>query len=92
MASPAFCQLAICGPVLDVLLSAIGDYSGIGFLHAEVYVDPETDTNTHAPVVEGLGLHFEPCLVLVGADSKVSDRVDTIFDETELRERLDRLA
>ncbi|MFZ6003634.1 MAG: hypothetical protein ACOYXM_06825 [Actinomycetota bacterium] len=92
VASPAFCQLAICGPVLDVLLSAIDDYSGIGFLHAEVYVDPKTDTNTHAPVVGELGLHFEPCLVLVGADGKVFDRVDTIYDEAELRERLDRLA
>lgn len=92
VASPAFCQLAICGPVLDVLLSAIDDYSGIEFLHAEVYLDPATDTTTHAPVVAELGLHFEPCLVLVGADGKVLDRVDTIYDEAELRERLDRLA
>lgn len=88
VASPAFCQLAICGPVLDVLLAVQPDHPGVTFLHAEVYADPAKDLDTSAPVVGPLGLHFEPCLVLVGADGTVVDRVDTIFDRTELGERL----
>jgi hypothetical protein len=42
--------------------------------------------------VNDLGLHFEPCLVLVGADGTVVDRIDTIYDRSELRERLTSLA
>ncbi|MET0728335.1 MAG: hypothetical protein ABWZ76_08585 [Acidimicrobiales bacterium] len=92
VATPAFCQLAICGPVLDVLLEVRAGYPGVRFLHAEVYADPATDLDTFAPVVEPLGLHFEPCLVLARADGVVTERIDTIYDRTELQSRLDHLA
>jgi hypothetical protein len=92
VATPAFCQLAICGPVLDVLLDVRSDHPDVHFLHAEVYADPAHDLDTYAPVVAPLGLHFEPCLVLVGADGTVADRVDTIYDRTELGDRLAQLA
>ena len=35
-------------------------------------------------MVDELGLTFEPCLVLVGADGTVVERLDTIFDEDEV--------
>lgn len=92
VATPAFCQFAICGPVLDVLLDVGAGHPDIRLLHAEVYADPNKDLDTHAPVVSPLGLHFEPCLVLVGPDGAVADRVDTIYDRSELDERLARLA
>lgn len=92
VASPAFCQLAICGPVLDVLLDVRAQHPSVRFLHAEVYADPASDTDSYAPVVSDLGLHFEPCLVLVGSDGTVADRIDTIYDRSELAERLDRLS
>jgi hypothetical protein len=94
VATPAFCQIAICGPVLDVLLDARDHHPGVRFLHAEVYADPANDPNLehNAPIVEALGLHFEPCLVLVGADGLVVDRVDTIYDRSELADRLAVLA
>lgn len=91
VATPAFCQFAICGPVLDVLLGVTEAHPDVRFLHAEVYADPAKDLETYAPVVAPLGLHFEPCLVLVGADGAVVDRVDTIYDRSELDERLARL-
>ena len=34
--------------------------------------------------MDELGLTFEPCLVLVGADGKVVERLDTIFDSAEV--------
>jgi hypothetical protein len=92
VATPAFCQIAICGPVLDVLLSVVDDHPDIRFLHAEPFVDPATDQSTATPIVEALGLHFEPCLVLVGADGAVAERLDTIYDRDELSEALGRLA
>lgn len=92
VASPAFCQISICGPVLDVLLDLVPDHPQVRFLHAEVYTDPETSTDAHAPVLAELGLDFEPCLVLVGSDGTVAERIDVIFDRTELDERLRRLA
>ena len=88
VATPAFCQIAICGPVLDVLLDVAPDHPGIHFLHAEVYANPAKDLDTYAPIVAPLGLHFEPCLLLVGADGTLVERVDTIYDRGELQDRL----
>ena len=67
------------------------DHPDVRFLHAEVYAHPHEELDTKAPVVDELGLTFEPCLVLVGADGKVVERLDTIFDEDEVDEALARL-
>jgi len=91
VATPAFCQIAICGPVLDVLLGVADDHPEVRFLHAEVYANPQQDLDVKTPVVDGLGLSFEPCLVLVGSDGRVVDRLDTIYDAQELSEALARL-
>ena len=94
VSTPAFCQVAICGPVLDVLLGQVAAHPDIVFIHAEVYSHPNSDPELqdYAPVVDALGLHFEPCLVLAGSDGRVIERLDDIFDETELAEGLGRLA
>jgi len=92
VSTPAFCQIAICGPVLDVLLGVTEAHPSIRFLHAEVYAHPQEETETKAPVIDELGLTFEPCLVLVGTDGVVAERLDTIFDEEEVAEVLARLA
>ena len=92
VASPAFCQIAICGPVLDVLLDVTDDFPEVRFVHAEVYADPADNTEATAPAIGPLHLHFEPCLVLVGSDGVVADRLDTIYDRVEARDRLASLA
>ena len=66
VATPAFCQITICGPVLDVLLAVADDYPDVQLVHAEVYAHPQEDLEVKAAVVDELGLTFEPCLVLVG--------------------------
>jgi hypothetical protein len=84
--TPAYCSTGICGPVLDVLLDARKAYDGkITFLHAEVYTDTTLKTTTAA--VNDLGLSFEPSLFLV-RDGVVRDRIDVIFDRTELDQAL----
>ena len=95
LSTPGYCQVSICGPVLDVLLGVMGDHPGVVPLHAEVYRDPvaafadqPVTTEDFAPAMSELGVHLEPALVLVGADGKVTERFDAIFDASELDEAL----
>lgn len=96
VATPAFCQTVICGPVLDVLLDVLPDVAGVSAVHAEVYADPESmpsppTEDDFAPVVGDLGLAFEPVLYTVGADGIVRERLDYIFGEAEIRRALEAL-
>jgi hypothetical protein len=92
VATPAFCQISVCGPVLDVLRTALPNHPNVRGLHAEVHPDPFTTTKTFAPTPLALKLFSEPVLVLVGSDGIVQQRVDTLFDVTELDELLAGLA
>ncbi|MEP1126463.1 MAG: hypothetical protein ABJH68_21470 [Ilumatobacter sp.] len=87
--TPAFCQTATCGPILDLLMDVAGDFEDITFVHSEVYID--TTATTTAPAVEASGLTFEPAIFLVGADGVVVERLDVVVDTTELRDRIERL-
>lgn len=96
VATPAFCQTVICGPVLDVLLDVLPGVAGVTALHAEVFSDPEDNPvpptpDDFAPVVRDLGLAFEPVLYTVGADGVVRRRLDYIFGEVEIRQALEDL-
>jgi hypothetical protein len=93
VSTPAYCQVKMCGPVLAILRDQVSEYADVRFIHAEVYAHPETDPQLqdHAPIIDALGLHFEPCLVLVHADGTVAERLDNVYDEDELVEALDRL-
>jgi hypothetical protein len=92
VSTPAFCQVAICGPVNDLLTSRrerLRD-ERITAIHAEVYVDRRARQT--APVIDALGLDFEPSLFLAAPDGTVTERLDAIFDGAELDEALSRLA
>ena len=96
VSTPAFCQTAICGPVLDVLLDRMGAFPGVTFVHAEVYADPANNEqppvpDDFAPVIEQLHLAFEPVMYTVGADGVVLERLDYIFDGSEITETIERL-
>jgi len=90
IATPAFCQTAICGPVLDVLLSQQERFPGVHLLHGEVYTRPDPNSPT-TPVVDAYRLTFEPVLFLAGPDGVITDRFDGIFDQVELADALGRL-
>ncbi len=96
VSTPAFCQTATCGPVLDILLRAapeVGDR--VGFVHLEVYATrptgPEVTRTPLAPAVKAFGLATEPVLFLVGADGNVKDRVDGLYGTTEATQALKSL-
>ena len=96
IATPAYCQTAICGPVLDVLLSQEEAFPNVRMVHAEVYKDAAAVDNIAeaelAPVVEDYQLGYEPVLFLANADGTIAQRLDTIFDESEVAEALAQLS
>lgn len=90
-ATPAFCESATCGPVLDVLLAARKRVSkSIDFVHVEIYTDRNADI-TAAPV-RAFALPGEPILFLAGSDGNISTRLDGLFGETELVRELNALS
>ena len=91
VSTPAFCQVAICGPVLDLFIKrrAQLEAAGVAVIHAEVYVNDRAQETT--ATVNALGLDYEPALFLAAPDGTVTTRLDSIFDGTELDEALARL-
>lgn len=86
--TPAHCQTGTCAPGLEFLVKAherLGD--AVTMVHADVYAD--NAATRVAPAVDALGLEYEPVLYLCGADGIVKDRIDVIWDQSELDERLD---
>lgn len=98
VATPAFCSTAYCGPVLETLIDATAGRDDLDVIHVEVYANTEeVGGNIVDPAirlvssVEELGLTFEPSLFLIDGAGTVTDRIDNVFDATELSEALDRL-
>lgn len=83
--TPAFCATGTCTPALESLIEVQPDFADVVFVHAEVYTDLTATDLT--PAVQELSLLFEPTLFLVGADGVIVDRIDGLWDTTELRER-----
>jgi hypothetical protein len=87
--TPAFCQTGTCAPALESMID-VQDRFGDAFtwIHAEVYTDNTATTPTDA--VDAASLTFEPALFIISADGTVTERLDAIWDETELVEVLER--
>jgi hypothetical protein len=91
VATPQFCQTAICGPVLDVLLNVHTEFPQVTFLHSEVYptvADAQPGAQKTVEAITTYQLFFEPWLLLAQPDGTIHRRLDVIFDEVELREAL----
>lgn len=91
ISTPAFCQTAICGPVLDLLIDRRADLEAAGatVIHAEVYVDEQARQVT--AIVDAFGLTYEPALFLAAPDGTVTERLDYTYDAKELDAALARL-
>lgn len=89
--TPAFCATGSCAPALEAMIDVRDDFDDtFTFVHAEVYTD-DTAT-TPAPAVEAAGLTYEPALFVTDEDGVVVERLDAVWDETELIEVLTRVA
>jgi hypothetical protein len=87
LGTPAYCQTGTCTPALDALLSAHGSFGDRAiFIHAEVYTD--TTATVSAPAVTAHKMTFEPALFITDATGKLVERLDAIFDSSEVLEAL----
>ncbi|MCE9621815.1 MAG: hypothetical protein K8R99_05665 [Actinomycetia bacterium] len=88
--TPAHCTTGTCSPGLEFLVvehERVGD--SIAMVHADVYAD---DAATEvAPAVTALNVQYEPIIYLCDADGVIVDRLDGIWDASELTERIDLL-
>jgi hypothetical protein len=100
ISTPRYCQTAICGPVLDLLVDEVKKdptyAKTFDVIHAEVYANPEAVESiteaTPAPIVAAYSMQFEPCVYIADQTGTVVDRLDLIWDRSELRAALDTVA
>ena len=90
LATPAFCQTAACGPVLETVKAAVDDHSDVDFVHVEVYTgfrEPgfdSADPTRLAPAVRAFKVLSEPWVFVVDADGRIAARFEGVMDESEL--------
>ena len=78
-ATPQLCQSRVCGPVTDIALQMKAKYGDrMTFIHQEVYADNDPNKGLRKPLQE-FGLRSEPWLFVVGADGKVTSRLEGSF-------------
>jgi hypothetical protein len=89
-ATPAFCQTAACGPLLNTVKPVIDQYPETDFVHVEVYTgfrepdfDP-TDPERLAPSVAAFRLVSEPWVFVMDEDGVITARFEGAMDEEEL--------
>jgi hypothetical protein len=89
LSTPAYCQVGICGPVLDLLTTASRTRSGLTVVHVEVYPNAEAgEIGDPSPIVEDtFGLDYEPAL-FVASGATITARLDNIYDGAELADAL----
>jgi hypothetical protein len=77
--TPQLCQSRVCGPVTDIALQLKSEYGDqVEFIHQEVYVDNDPNQGLRQPLRD-FRLRTEPWLFVVGADGKISARLEGSF-------------
>jgi len=78
-ATPQLCQSRVCGPVVDVALQQRARYGDdVEFIHQEVYAGNDPNKGLRKPLQE-FNLPTEPWLFVVGADGKITARLEGSF-------------
>lgn len=91
--TPAFCQTAICGPMLDLVKSIAPDHPDAHFIHVEVYEnidDPQGELVEAQPILDW-GLLTEPWVFVVDGEGLVSARFEGAIGRSELVDALEAL-
>jgi hypothetical protein len=88
ISTPEFCQIGVCGPVLELLLEQHAKRPQFSMVHAEVYkqVDPQKGISSAelAPAVQAYNLTYEPALFVATAGGTIVERLDNVFDRAEI--------
>lgn len=92
VATPAYCQTAVCGPTLDLLTESVQGRDDLVVVHAEVYANPtaveEISQADLAPLTAAYHLDLEPVLFVTDAAGTITARADVTVDRAELAELL----
>lgn len=92
LATPAYCQTAACGPILDLLIEEAGGRDDLIVIHAEVYKDPKDVADlaqaTLAPLPAAYEMFWEPSLFVTDAANTIVARGDIVVDRGEMAEML----
>jgi hypothetical protein len=90
-ATPALCQTATCGPVLDQLLTVRTSYEDrVAFVHVEIY---QSNKGVEvSPTVAAWNLPGEPWLFAVDGTGIIRGRLDGAFGRDEVRALVAALA
>lgn len=88
VSTPKYCQIAICGPVLDELIDAVATRTDLVVIHHEVYANPDAVTSVAeaslAPLLKTYGMAFEPSLFVADRAGTLVGRLDMVYDRVEL--------
>ncbi len=86
--TPAFCQTGSCAPALESMIDIVDRFDDTyTFVHAEVFTD--NTATVPAPAVDAAALTYEPALFITDTDGVVVERLDAVWNETELVEVLE---
>ena len=78
-ATPQLCQSRVCGPVTDIALQLKAKYGDkIEFIHQEVYAENDPNQGLREPL-KAFRLRTEPWLFVIGADGKITRRLEGSF-------------
>jgi hypothetical protein len=92
VATPAYCQTAVCGPIVDLLVEQAAGRTDLDVIHAEVYKNPKAvrDLNKAAlsPLPDEYRLPFEPTMFVTDATGTIVARADITVDRVEMQELL----
>ncbi len=87
-ATPQLCQSRVCGPVTDVALQLKAKYGDqVEFIHQEVYKDNDPQQGLR-PSLTDFKLRTEPWLFVVGADGRITARLEGSFGLTAFEDAL----
>lgn len=85
--TPALCETGSCTPALEALIEVAPEFTNdYVIVHTEVFTD--TTGTAITPAVEALTLRFEPAVFITDTNGIVTQRLDGLWDTTELREQL----
>lgn len=89
--TPAYCQTATCGPLLDHVKDIAPNHADVNFIHVEVYtglLDPDfqPDAAHLAPAAgaEWYSLPSEPWVFLIDESGRIAARYEGVMDPAEL--------
>jgi hypothetical protein len=89
VSTPAYCQVAICGPVLDLLVTTAPTVPDVAYIHVEVYpFGAPPDAEPQPLVSDLLRVHYEPVLFVADAAGTITSRLDFVYDTPELASAL----